>query len=570
MLSFILSRPGPRIVLGLALSVTLGACDTSSADDGLPPDPGEQGTLTLEGIDSDGDGVRDDVQRAIYQEFAEPEVHDALMSFARVAQTALLDAAAGEDARDAVVQMAEATECLIAADEANAGAALLTIEAALANTAQRSQAYLDFNAQLSGTLQEVESPGPCGTTPEASAREGGSDSRAVVVFSNGMFTSWAAARTNSRVLVNVLRRQGGVPDGMDVTPFFAYNQDERGRSLFEVLAQSSGATYGAVLDAFSRGDDMPEWLRRWLEEQVVQIDEAEYVLDDDLRSQVQAYRTLLDSGRKVVVVAHSQGNFYANRACRLIDSPSLGVVAVGTPADRVCSGYSPYTTNRNDLVIAGFVRGANWTVLPPNTDDALGGTALGHDFLDDYLFGGNSGPRIIGHVRDMLETLPQPAVTVGTGPVMVTLEWGAEPDVDLHVFEPGGDHVYFADRTGASGTLDRDDVTGYGPENYFVPVSTLQVGTYWIGVDYFSGRGPETARVQVTTAGTTYPSFTRYLASPGQGGSPTNPVPVAEIEVAQQGGQFVYRVREVQNGPPTRRPSSETPLVKRPPLSVLP
>lgn len=31
----------------------------------LPPDPGELGKLTLEGIDSDGDGVRDDVQRWI-------------------------------------------------------------------------------------------------------------------------------------------------------------------------------------------------------------------------------------------------------------------------------------------------------------------------------------------------------------------------------------------------------------------------------------------------------------------------------------------------------------------------
>jgi len=37
-------------------------------DDGLPPDPGEAGKATLEGIDSDGDGVRDDVQRWIVLE----------------------------------------------------------------------------------------------------------------------------------------------------------------------------------------------------------------------------------------------------------------------------------------------------------------------------------------------------------------------------------------------------------------------------------------------------------------------------------------------------------------------
>jgi hypothetical protein len=39
--------------------------DSGSApdDSGLPPDPGEAGKATLEGIDSDNDGIRDDVQR---------------------------------------------------------------------------------------------------------------------------------------------------------------------------------------------------------------------------------------------------------------------------------------------------------------------------------------------------------------------------------------------------------------------------------------------------------------------------------------------------------------------------
>jgi hypothetical protein len=32
----------------------------------LPPDPGAEGKKTLLGIDTDGDGVRDDIQRYIY------------------------------------------------------------------------------------------------------------------------------------------------------------------------------------------------------------------------------------------------------------------------------------------------------------------------------------------------------------------------------------------------------------------------------------------------------------------------------------------------------------------------
>lgn len=46
---------------------------------GFPPDPGEKGKATLEGIDSDKDGVRDDLQRWIYATYPnEPEKVRAL------------------------------------------------------------------------------------------------------------------------------------------------------------------------------------------------------------------------------------------------------------------------------------------------------------------------------------------------------------------------------------------------------------------------------------------------------------------------------------------------------------
>lgn len=49
---------------------------TATPDPGenLPPDPGAAGKETIEGIDSDGDGIRDDLQRWIY--FNIPETHN--------------------------------------------------------------------------------------------------------------------------------------------------------------------------------------------------------------------------------------------------------------------------------------------------------------------------------------------------------------------------------------------------------------------------------------------------------------------------------------------------------------
>ena len=49
-------------------SIILVLSDTP-ADDDLPPDPGEAGKKTIAGIDSDNDGVRDDVQRWIHFNF---------------------------------------------------------------------------------------------------------------------------------------------------------------------------------------------------------------------------------------------------------------------------------------------------------------------------------------------------------------------------------------------------------------------------------------------------------------------------------------------------------------------
>jgi hypothetical protein len=80
---------------------------------------------------------------------------------------------------------------------------------------------------------------------------------------------------------------------------------------------------------------------------------------------VDNYLADLNSGKKVVIVAHSQGNFYANNAYRYIKEDynkfidSIGIVSVATPAtwvegaprrpDDKINDY--YTNNPNDLII---------------------------------------------------------------------------------------------------------------------------------------------------------------------------------------------------------------------------
>ena len=57
---------------------------------------------------------------------------------------------------------------------------------------------------------------------------------------------------------------------------------------------------------------------------------------------------------------------------------------------------------------------------------------------------------------------------LGTGALQISLSWDTATDQDLHVTDPSGTNIYYANSTSSTGgELDRDDINGYGPENIF-------------------------------------------------------------------------------------------------------
>lgn len=86
----------------------------------------------------------------------------------------------------------------------------------------------------------------------------------------------------------------------------------------------------------------------------------------------------------------------------------------------------------------------------------------------------------------------------------VSLSWDADlTDVDLHVFEPTGEHAYFShNRTTMGGLVSRDMTQGYGPEEYILRRS--MAGNYAVKVHYYGSRqqglvGPATMIATVFT-----------------------------------------------------------------------
>jgi hypothetical protein len=119
--------------------------------DSLPPDPGEAGKATLEGIDSDQDGIRDDIQRYIALTYPDSQKTKAALRQAAIAlQMIILESPDEESALRNTELEARASECIwyIHPDDGSKMDDLLMAE--FLNTLERSRAYLLFNSKLGG------------------------------------------------------------------------------------------------------------------------------------------------------------------------------------------------------------------------------------------------------------------------------------------------------------------------------------------------------------------------------------------------------------------------------------
>ncbi|MDD4032056.1 MAG: hypothetical protein PHS48_02295 [Bacteroidales bacterium] len=94
------------------------------------------------------------------------------------------------------------------------------------------------------------------------------------------------------------------------------------------------------------------------------------------------------------------------------------------------------------------------------------------------------------------------ALEYGYGDVQVTLTWNNTADVDLYVYDPFGETIYWYNKVSESGgKLDVDDRNGYGPENIFWPSLQAPAGTYEVYVHHYSGATPSNYTVLVNAFG---------------------------------------------------------------------
>jgi hypothetical protein len=121
--------------------------------DELPPDPGKAGKVTLEGIDLDGDGLRDDIQRYIILTYPNSQkTRAALRQFSFALNKAILESPDEEKALNNTEFMHRASECLWYIHSRQSINMSDSLMAEYLNTIDRSRAYLDYNSKLGGNV----------------------------------------------------------------------------------------------------------------------------------------------------------------------------------------------------------------------------------------------------------------------------------------------------------------------------------------------------------------------------------------------------------------------------------
>lgn len=285
-------------------------------------------------------------------------------------------------------------------------------------------------------------------------------------------------------------------------------------------------------------DLVPQAFAQWI------LQSVGYTVDPSF---VSRYRDVVTqdiiSGKKVIIVAHSQGNFYTRDLLRTLSQSvppdggaalgeSVGVVSVASPVSYEAAvessvGFYSLVQAREDVItwFHGAPAANTENALSLGVDEAMARAKVSiqplvesilarswpdstvelvelykkyravldaalatHAFVRSYL----DDPA----TRSLVESDTISAVTAamndrpisGQGFFQISLTWDLPGDIDLHVTEPDGTHVYFRNQTGTSGQLDRDDRVGTGPENYFVCApEAVQPGSYKIQVNNYDG-----------------------------------------------------------------------------------
>lgn len=328
----------------------------------------------------------------------------------------MLDAVGDTDHVQALeLQLWDAINCLHALSGEDARAQLASIEETVLDTDERALVWAQVQEALGGGIgflpeeppeddcylefmnasehdaspDHISGPKANWVPNPCDVSECGGPPGVIFVFANGMFNTLSEAQLSAIEMRYEL--QNAPTFGTLTAPkkfALAYNQNQNG------LAQ--------LIEACGQAELCDGYIATWLTQEIS---------EDDVACHVALYENCLAQGNKIVVIPHSQGNLFTISAMSQIENIEpydMSVFAVASPAATLPSTtpIGDHVRVQNDVVIAIVDSIAD--VLPhegPNNNYQGPVDPLHHAFVDEYLWGNNSGPSITGGVIQLARRL---------------------------------------------------------------------------------------------------------------------------------------------------------------------
>ena len=201
--------------------------------------------------------------------------------------------------------------------------------------------------------------------------------------------------------------------------------------------------------------------------------------------------------------------------------PTANVAAISSENisynDRALAGGMNFISVTSDTRIKRFYLGAKgvdgyWSYVPSTTRAEDGAESYDYEIPIDYSteLDGDIVMFICAEEEDGDITQPYEAsitfVSSQSGDLEINLTFHPAKDIDLHLYMPDGEHIYYNNRGGyiinADGTesrwgLDHDsnagcDIDGLNNENIVIPAEAVQQGTYTVEVNMYENCDEET------------------------------------------------------------------------------
>jgi hypothetical protein len=258
--------------------------------------------------------------------------------------------------------------------------------------------------------------------------------------------------------------------------------------------------------------------------------------------------TLRVEAQRFLLVGHGSGNAVMSEAYDYLfynaTPQSFAAYHVAPGAQELRGDQRSASTDEVLLVL----RAAGGTPALPPANVAVRESAAdpyGHALTSYLEPGSGSEETLLADLRGRLAWLRRSTSTGRAGLFTVAVTWDGDGDLDLHVYEPDGSHVYWDAPGGVSGRLDIENSRSYGPEHYYAACSTdtLQTGTYAVHINHYDGAVGRTVTLQVASSdGGLLTSRSFPAGEPQKEAGDAAPRRVLGVTVAQDASSGAYTV----------------------------